>query len=242
MSADDKTGVNPSGDSSAESVDGVDVTPSAMPSKKRVFRKTTLMTYALEGAHHSLLRVAHALVDVDVTIGAYADLLTRAQPLNSGRVVIVFSKCHRVMVDGAAKFDVIPVPMRMVLYRSGMWKLRRPPAYTKLEELRVGRDQPHSDRLVVQLLRELDKLFLARAKLMGYLADFRAPVVPATKSAVALAESSLGRIASLKSRLRGDWLEDAKGCREAIRMERKQVAEKRKESAIRKRSAAQAAG
>jgi hypothetical protein len=240
MSGADITGFDPSsGDRMACDVDGV--IHSEPPGKKRAFAKTALMTHALAGAQQSLIRVAHALVDVDVTIGAYADLLARAQPLNSGRVVIVFSGTHRVLVDGVQKRDVVPVPMRMVLYPSGIWKLRRPPPYTKLEELRVGRDLPQSDRLVVQILRELDKLFLARTTLMGFLTNFRGPVIPATQSAVAVAESSLERITSLKARLRSDWLEDAKGCREAIRAERKQLAEKRKEAAIRKRNAAKQA-
>jgi hypothetical protein len=51
--------------------------------------------------------------------------------------------------------------------------------------------------------------------------DFRVPVVPATRSAVAQAQASLDRFGGLQSRLRLDWKEDASGCRQAIRNDRK---------------------
>lgn len=197
--------------------------------KKTVLRQPAIMEHALAGAISSLRRVVDALVDVDVSISAYADLLARAQPLNSGRVVIVFAKTHPVMIDKKNFFDIIPVPMRMVLYVSGTWHLRRPPPYKKLEELRVGQGV-QSDRLVVQVLRELDKLFAARAKLMTYMSDFRVPVVPTTRSAVAQSDASLKRLGGLHARLKLDWKEDAKGCREAIRNERKRRAEAKKKN------------
>lgn len=195
--------------------------------KKGVLRQPALMEHALAGAISSMRRVVDALVDVDISISTYADLLARAQPLNSGRVVIVFAKKHAVMIDKKNFLDTIPVPMQMVRYISGSWHLRRPFAFTKLEELRVGRSLP-SDRLVVQVLRELDKLFAARAKLMTYLTDFRVPVVPATRSAVAQAHASLKRFGGLQARLRLDWKEDAKGCRAAIRKAREQRSVARK--------------
>lgn len=212
------------------SVDADGVIQKCVPGKKKtVFRQPAMMEHALAGAISSMRRVVDALVDVDVTIAAYADLLARAQPLNSGRIVIVFSKSHRVRNDEKVFFDIIPVPMRMVLYVSGTWHLRRPPPFKKLEELRVGQGA-QSDRLVVQVLRELDKLFAARAKLMTYLSDFRVPVVPDTRSAVAQSNASLKRLGGLHARLRLDWKEDAKGCREAIRNERKCRAEAKKKN------------
>ena len=201
-------------------VDADGVIEQETPGKKKVLRQPELMEHAIAGAVASLRRVINALVDVDVSISMYADLLTRAQPLNSGRVVVVFAKTHRVMISEKSFYYTIPVPMRMVRYVSGTWHLRRVPAYKKLEELRVGQGLP-SDRLVVQVLRELDKLFAARARLMIYLTGFRVSVVPATRSAVAQANASLERFGKLQARLRLDWKEDAKGCREAIRSDRK---------------------
>jgi hypothetical protein len=204
-----------------------DVIQTSSPGKKKALNKPTLMKHMLAGATSSLNRVQDAIMDVDEMIALYADLLAKAQPLNSGRVVIVFSKSHRVMIDEKCFHDIVPIPMRMVLYVSGTWHLRRAPAYTKLEELRVGQGL-QSDRLVVQVLRELDKLFAARAKLMTFFTDFRVPVVPATRSAVSQAEASLKRLPTLKGRLRLNWKDDAAGCRKAIRDERKQRAEKKK--------------
>ncbi len=209
--------------------DGViEVSP---PSRaKAVFKRPTFMDHALAGATDSLRRVVNAIVDVDVAISMYAELLTRAQPLNSGRVVIVFTKSHRVMREEKCFYDTVPVPMRMVLYISGTWHLKRVPAYEKLEELRVGKSLS-SDRLVVQLLRELDKLFAARLKLVSYLSDFRVPSVPASRSAVAQADSSVKRLEGLQSRLRLDWKDDAKGCRQAIRDDLKRRTQARKKDA-----------
>ena len=208
-------------------VDADGVIEMAPPGRVKALRRPALMAHALEGAYSSLRRVADALVDVDVAINSYADLLSRAQPLNSGRVVIVFSKSHRVKLNGEVRYDIVPVAMRMVLYVSGTWHLRRAPSYTKLEELRVGKELP-SDRLVVQILRELDGLMEVRRQLMAYLSDFRSPVIPASRKAVAVANASLDRLPVLQGRLRLDWKEDAHGCREAIRNERKLKAEARK--------------
>lgn len=206
--------------------DGViDVKP---PSRaKAVFKRPTFMEHALAGATDSLRRVANAIVDVDVAISMYAELLTRAQPLNSGRVVIVFTKSYRVRRGEMCFYDTVPVPMRMVLYISGTWHLKPVPVFEKLEELRVGKSLP-SDRLVVQLLRELDKLFAARVRLISYLSDFRVPSVPASRAAVAQSESSLKRLGGLQSRLRLDWKADAKGCRQSIRDDLKRRTQSRK--------------
>ncbi len=222
-----ESGAGESPDSILIDADGV--IDQTSPSRKKALRQPVMMAHAMAGAVASLQRVIDALVDVDTSIETYADLLARAQPLNSGRVVIIFTKSHRVMIDKKCFYDIVPVPMRMVLFVGGTWHLRRPLAYKKLEEIRVGHGLP-SDRLVVQVLRELDKLFAARARLTAYLTNFRVPVVPATRSAVAQAHASLDRFAGLQSRLRLDWKEDALGCRQAIRNDRKRksVAKKKK--------------
>ena len=168
-----------------------DVIQTTSPSKKKALNKPTLMKHMLAGATSSLNRVQDAIMDVDEMIALYADLLAKAQPLNSGRVVIVFSKSHAVKIDEKCFYDIVPVPMRMVLYVSGTWHLRRPPPFTKLEELRVGQGL-QSDRLVVQILRELDKLFAARAKLMTFFTDFRFPSANVARSSVSQAEASSG--------------------------------------------------
>jgi|GEM_PF-3478327 len=218
------------------SVDADGVIQTHRPGRAVALRQPALMKNALEGAYATLRRVAEALVDVDVTIGSYADLLTRAQPLNSGRVVIVFSKSYRVRVNGEIRFDTVPVAMRMVLYVDGSWHLRRAPAFEKLEELRVGKTLP-SDRLVVQVLRELDNMMKVRAELMELLSDFRKPSIPVTRKAVALANTAIERLPVLQGRLKLDWKTDAEGCRIAIRNERKKTAEARKLKAASKRKA-----
>lgn len=206
--------------------------PPKPPGRMKGMMRAQMMEHALAGAQATLLRITQTIVDIDVTIGAYSDLLAKAQPLNSGRVVIVFGRSHRVKINGIEKYDVVPMPMRMVQYVSGSWHVRRPGAYTKLEELRVGKGLP-SDRLVVQILRELDKLFAGRERLVAYLTDFRKPAYPAIRSVDSKAVVSMKRLPLLQSRLKLDWQEDAKGCREAIRAERKARNEARRQAMMR---------
>ena len=82
----------------------------------------------------------------------------------------------------------------------------------------------------MQVLCELDKLFAARAELMNYLSEFRVPVVPATRSAVAQSTAFIERLGGLHARLHLDWKEDAKGFREAIRNDRKRRSEAKKKA------------
>ena len=109
--------------------------------KKFVLRSPERSKYKLEGAVNTLKKIVEVLLLVDQAIFNYAKLLSRAQPLNSGRVAIIFKASDAVRLNGKINKDVEPVVVRMVLFASGKWGVAKPPPYKKLEELRVGRNR-----------------------------------------------------------------------------------------------------
>lgn len=196
--------------------------------KKFVLRRPEPSKHKLEGAINTFKKIIEVILLVDKAIYNYAELLNRAQPLNSGRVAIIFKASDNVMYSGKIYKDVEPVVVRMVLFTSGKWGVAKAPPYKKLEELRVGRNL-YSDRLVVRLLKVLDELFARRKKLCSYLTDFRRPSLNDLTSTGRFASSNAFALPDLEARLKLDWAADAKGCRESIRADNKRRAEAKRE-------------
>jgi hypothetical protein len=85
---------------------------------------------------------------------------------------------------------------------------------------------------VVRLLKVLDELFARRTKLCSYFSDFRKPSLNDLNSSGAFASTNLFALPDLEARLKLDWAEDAKGCREAIRADNKRRAEAKRQKAL----------
>jgi hypothetical protein len=158
----------------------------------------------------SIQKLVVNLEEIDETIGIWNDLLERAQPFVSGRLVIRFLKEGQWRVKGTAEYEYEPVVGKMVKFVSGRWrfvKLDTIDRYEKLSDLRV-RKSSDSDRIVRKLIDGIEVLLNERKAITDLLRVVRRK---ATGSSVSVTRRTLAMVdqaAKIKAKIKIDWKED----------------------------------
>lgn len=158
----------------------------------------------------SIQKLVINLEEIDEAIGIWGDLLERAQPFISGRLVIRFLKQGEWHVKGKSEYEYEPVVGKMVKFVSGRWrfvKLDTVDRYEKLSDLRVGKSAD-SDRLVRKLIDGIEGLLKDRKTITDLLRLVRHQAtgnsVSVTKRTVHMVDEAV----KLKAKIKIDWKED----------------------------------
>ncbi len=176
-------------------------------------------------------RLIQNLVDIDSTIGLWNDLLERAQPFYSGRLVFNFLETDQWHVDGRSQREVIPIPGKMVKFASGRWrfvKLDKVDKYEKLSDLRVGRSKD-SDALVRKLIDGIEKLLKDRKMITDQLRAMRVLATGFSASVSTRADNMAKMSLKLSRKVKIDWKEDTNAAIAADSAKNREQYEKRKE-------------
>lgn len=165
----------------------------------------------------SIQKLVVNLEEIDEAIHIWNDLLERAQPFISGRLVIRFLKESQWRVRGGAEYEYEPVVGKMVKFVSGRWrfvKLDTVDRYEKLADLRVGKTSD-SDALVRKLITGIESLLAERRIIIDLLRAVRHKAtgssVSVTKRTVAMVDQSV----KLKAKIKIDWKDDTRAAIQA---------------------------
>jgi hypothetical protein len=158
----------------------------------------------------SIQKLVVNLEEIDEAISIWNDLLERAQPFVSGRLVIRFLKEDKWFVRGETEYEYQPVVGKMVKFVSGRWrfvKLDSVDRYERLSDLRVGKSAD-SDRLVRKLIDGIELLLNERKAISDLLRVVRRKAtgssVSVSKRTLAMADQAL----KLKTKIKIDWKEN----------------------------------
>ncbi len=158
----------------------------------------------------SIQKLVINLQEIDNAIDNWNNLLERAQPFISGRLVIRFLKQDKWFVRGSTEYEYEPVAGKMVKFVSGRWrfvKLDTVDRYEKLSDLRVGKSAA-SDRLVRKLIDGIESLLIERKEISDLLRMVRrratGNAVSVHKRTVAMCEQA----EKLKTKIKIDWKAD----------------------------------
>lgn len=158
----------------------------------------------------SILKLVVNLEEIDEAIFIWNDLLERAQPFTSGRLVIRFLKEGQWRIHGNAEYEHEPVVGKMVKFVSGRWrfmKLDTVDRYEKLSDLRVGKTAD-SDALVRKLIDGIESLLVERKIIVDLLRVVRRK---ATGSSVSVSKRTAAMVdlaVKLKAKIKIDWKDD----------------------------------
>ena len=207
--------------------------------------------YAQQAMAHTVIEMKDALYKLDRVIRIHADLLYRAQPFLSGRIVINFlrdSSAYKLLLDGKQVIDVRPVPGLMLRTVSGKWFLKkirklkngkwqtvgsaadalRNTQMDSLADYRVGRSYRENDRLAKRLLDDIEEMLLARENMMNSIMQFRKSSVQLRQRAIHLRDNSFVKLENYEKRLRTDWKDDFEGSIQYYKKQAEIRREKRK--------------
>lgn len=155
----------------------------------------------------SVQRLVVNLEEIDEAIFIWNELLERAQPFISGRLIFKFLKESQWLVNGEIQYDYVPVPGKMVKFVSGRWrfvKLDSVDRYEKLSDLRVGKSYD-SDALVKKLIDGIEGLLLERKTIVEQLRALRQM---ATGKSVSLSKRTSEMVdlsMKLDAKIKIDW-------------------------------------
>lgn len=198
----------------------------ASQSKKQYEKiKPQKMEGYLAGGCDTVEKIITQIYLLDRSIFMWAEELYRAQPLFKGKLIINFGKNNaagRLRVGDEYITEVIPYPVRMLKRTSGAWfvkRLERTPdgkwmdgsyVFENLEDFRVGKSMD-SDRVVLRLIRGIEKMLKQRESLLNLVITLRANSVQQLQAAEALRTNSFKKLEVLSSRIKLDWRDDVQG-------------------------------
>lgn len=187
-----------------------------------------------DGSHQSVTDLITEVYMLDLTIDQWAEQLHRAQPLFPGKLLINFGKTNfagKTKLDGDLIIQTMPYPARMFKMTSGKWFLKKLSrnnkgewvdghfSSSKLEHFRVGQYLRDSDRVVLRLIRGIEKFIEKRGELIAHITQIRAQSAASIKGAKAMRASSHDDLDALEKRIKMDWKNDVNGCYEALRQQ-----------------------
>jgi len=176
------------------------------------------------GFRDTLNTYLNQLRELDDLIFKYADLLEKAQPLFSGRVLVRFSKRPeaRVMIARELFFDMIPKVGKMLKNRDGSWMFLwvEKIELKNLEKYRVSQNTPW-DREVVQILKNLSVLLQRRQELMTILKSMRVQLVRTQQGNASMIKKMKDNFGKVDARVDWDFRTNAKELLEDFYSKRK---------------------
>lgn len=158
----------------------------------------------------SVQKLVVNLEEIDETIYVWNDLLERAQPFISGRLLFKFLRESKWTVKGTVEHEYEPVAGKMVKFVSGAWrfmKLDSVDRYEKLSDLRVGKSSD-SDAVVRKLIDGIEGLLVDRKTIVDQLRTLR---MMATGTSVSISKRTASMVddsEKLAKKIKIDWKED----------------------------------
>lgn len=197
--------------------------------------KPTFGEHLEAAVKETLRKLTRELLMLDVEIESWSEQLDRAQPIVSGRIVVIFTRgvgegSQAFKIDGERLHDVAPVVAKLIKARGTSWKLvwLSPKQLAKgLVELRVGRSY-ESDRVVVRLLEGLQELLDHRKTIVKMVSEMRLQFNYALKKSDFARKRRDVRLGKLVERIKTDWKADPDAAMERVRAENAERYQKRK--------------
>jgi hypothetical protein len=178
----------------------------------------------MEAAILEVKRTGLLIYQVDRTLALWIKQLNRAQPWRPFRLSIIFSRSEGSMIEGALRYDVVPVVGRMIQLKNGTWKfyrLRGAMKSMRLTDLRVGKGLT-GDSVVIRILEEIERLLEQRDQLVETLIGPRRGAPGKRASIEAKLTRSADMAIDLAERVKLDWEADRDGAEKALRSTRQE--------------------
>ena len=186
--------------------------------------KPSMPAGRMRGATDMVRQIGEAIYMLDLTIDQWSQQLDRAQPHRPGRLVIVFTKDSKTMLDGAVHFDISPVAGKMARLQGGGWRffrLSKAQRYEKLSDLRVGKTL-RSDPLVMRLIDGIEDMLKQREFLCDTLAALSRGMSGKLSAILASCARRADEAIDLSARVKLDWTLGAEKAEESIRAQRRE--------------------
>lgn len=199
--------------------------PLSRPVRSKVLIQSTVDSVNLIG---------DAILSLDITIELWNKFLMKAQPLDSGRIAIMFIKNRPVRMHCARDYEVEPVVGKMVEMKSGRWRfvrLTKRDVYAKLSDLRVGKSMVDDGR-VVKLLDGLQDLLERRKYFVNLLLALRSGASGPLLGNARFCEQYSERAFDIGAKIKLDWSGNAKASRQSIRDSQRRRAQAKRTKAI----------